>query len=82
PQGALVGYVLRSPFAFADFVIKDVEAARAMKGVKAIFTHADLEGVGLLPCLSQIPSVTPIPNPPWEVLCSKTVRHVGDGVAF
>ena len=82
PDGALVGYVLRSPFAFADFIIKDVSAARAMKGVKAIFTHADLEGVGNLPCLSQVPAVKPIPNPPWEVLCSKTVRHVGDGIAF
>ncbi|MBY0364555.1 MAG: xanthine dehydrogenase family protein molybdopterin-binding subunit [Phreatobacter sp.] len=82
PDGALVGYVVRSPFAFADFVISDTSAARSMKGVKAIFTHADLEGIGNLPCLSQIPSVTPIPNPPWEVLCSKTVRHVGDGIAF
>ncbi|QCK88126.1 xanthine dehydrogenase family protein molybdopterin-binding subunit [Phreatobacter aquaticus] len=84
PEGALVGYVLRSPYAFADFTIKDVSAARAMKGVKAIFTHADLEGVGLLPCLSQVPTKDdkPIVTPPWEVLCSKTVRHVGDGVAF
>ena len=46
PPGALVGYVLRSPFAFADFVIRDVSAARAMKGVKAVFTAADLEGIG------------------------------------
>jgi carbon-monoxide dehydrogenase large subunit len=84
PQGALVGYVLRSPYAFADFTITDTSTARAMKGVKAVFTAADLEGVGNLPCLSQVPTKDnkPIANPPWEVLCSKTVRHVGDGIAF
>lgn len=84
PEGALVGYCLRSPYAFADFTITDVTAARAMKGVKAIFTAADLDGVGTIPCLSQVPAKDgkPIPNPPYEVLCSTTVRHVGDAIAF
>jgi carbon-monoxide dehydrogenase large subunit len=84
PVGALVGYVLRSPYAFADFVIKDISAARAMKGVKAILTAADMAGIGPVPCLSVVPTKNgqPIPVPPQEVLCSKTARHVGDGIAF
>lgn len=84
PAGALVGYVVRSPHAFADFVIRDVAAARAMKGVRLVLTHADVADLGVIPCLSQVPTKDgkPIPQPPYEVLCSTTVRHVGDGVAF
>ncbi|CEJ15013.1 Carbon monoxide dehydrogenase large chain [bacterium YEK0313] len=84
PEGALVGYVLRAPYAFADFTITDTSAARAMKGVKAVFTADDLEGIGHLPLMSVVPTKSgkPIVAPPWEVLCSKTVRHGGDGIAF
>jgi aerobic carbon-monoxide dehydrogenase large subunit len=84
PEGALVGFVLRSPHAFADFTITDTSAARAMKGVKAVFTAEDLTELGTLPCLSEVPtkSGAKIVNPPWEILCSRTVRHVGDGIAF
>jgi len=82
PEGTLVGYVVRSPYAHADFRITDTSAARAMKGVKAIYTAEDVTELGPLPCVSQVPSKTPIAHPTWEILCSKTVRHVGDGVAF
>lgn len=82
----LVGYVLRSPHAFAKINGMDAEAARAMPGVAAIYTVADLraKGVGDLPC------VIPLKNrdgsdradPPRPALADGFVRHVGDPVAF
>ena len=84
PDRALVGYVLRSPHAHADFDIGDLTAARAMKGVKLILTASDLEHLGPVPCLAPLPNsdgsqsyTAHIP-----ILCAKTVKHVGDAVAF
>ncbi len=84
PANALHGFVLRSPHAHATFTMKNVDAARAMKGVKLILTAADLTHLGNLPLVAVVPNGdgSTIVAPPWEILCTNTVRHVGEGVAF
>ena len=81
-----VATVLRSPHAAARITTMDVEAARALPGVLAIYTGADLtaDGIGGIPC------GVPITNRdgskraevPHHALASGAVRHVGDPVAF
>ena len=84
--GMLIGVVLRSPHAAATIFAIDTAAAKAMPGVKAVYTSADLnaDGIGGLPC------AVPMTNrdgsagamPPHPVLADGVVRHVGDPVAF
>ena len=84
--GQLHGIVLRSPHAAATIVSIDTQAARAMPGVAAIYTSADLDadGIGELPCLAQIKNRdgTPMQNPGHPVLARGAVRHAGDPVVF
>jgi carbon-monoxide dehydrogenase large subunit len=84
PDRALVAYVLRSPHAHADFDIGDLTTARGMKGVKLILIASDIEHLGDVPCLAALPnkdgSQSFVAHTP--VLCKKTVKHVGDAVAF
>jgi carbon-monoxide dehydrogenase large subunit len=76
---------LRSPFAHARIVSIDVAAARAMPGVVAVFTGADLAQAGLQP----IPPVAGFPGPggrppasaPQRALAHEVVRFVGEAVA-
>src|SRR3981189_1278039 len=42
PQGVLPAAILRSPYGHARFGSVDVSAARALPGVRAVFTAADL----------------------------------------
>ena len=84
-SGALHGVVARSPHAHARIVALDVEKARAMPGVAAVFTGADLaaDNIGPLPCaVTQIPMVTPLVVPPCHALAREIVRYVGEPVAF
>jgi xanthine dehydrogenase molybdopterin-binding subunit B len=80
----LHGVVLRSPHRHA--LIGGIEAAtaRAMSGVRGVFTAADLDkdGVGPLPCIAQIVTVAPIIVPARRALARDRGRHVGDPVAF
>jgi len=80
----LVGYVLRSPYAHADFVIKDLEAAKAVKGVKLILTAADLTDLGDVPCLAPMPNSDGTQNHVANIpiLAKNAVKFVGDAVAF
>jgi len=84
--GALRGYVLRSPHAHARIRSIDTTAARALPGVRAIFTAADLaaEGLGELPCTIPLTNRdgTPRAETPRYALAAEVVRHVGDPVAF
>ncbi|MDW8398245.1 MAG: xanthine dehydrogenase family protein molybdopterin-binding subunit [Acetobacteraceae bacterium] len=86
PAGALRGYVLRSPHAHAAIRGIETAAARAMPGVHAVFTAADLaaEGLGELPCTIPLANRdgTPRAETPRFALASDLVRHVGDPVAF
>ncbi|MDB5546933.1 MAG: xanthine dehydrogenase, molybdenum binding subunit apoprotein, partial [Tardiphaga sp.] len=80
PAAALHALVLRSPHAHATFTI-DVAAAKALPGVAAILTAADVADLGGLPCVFNLPD-NPFTGPPYAILADKIVRHVGDAVAF
>jgi len=78
----LHAHVVRSPHAFARITRLDLEAARAVPGVVAVLSEADLaaDGIGDLPCVTVIDAVEPIIVPPHPVLAHGIVRHVGDPV--
>src|SRR3954471_6691568 len=82
--GQLHGVVLRSPHGHAAIEGIDIAAARAMPGVRGVFTAADLDadGIGPLPCIAQVATVAPMVAPPRFALARDRVRHVGDPVAF
>ncbi len=77
--------ILRSPHAHAAIRGIDLARAKAMPGVIAIFTGADMaaENIGGLPCGWQIHNKdgSPMAEPPHPVLAVGKVRHVGDPVA-
>ena len=81
PAGTLHAVVLRSPHAFASFKITDTKAAAAMPGVRLVMTAEDTAELGKFPVMFPLPGVTITP-PPYEILASKEVRHVGDAIAF
>ena len=81
--GQTYAYFVRSSHAFADIRSIDTEAAKAMPGVLAVLTAADMEGIGNI---SQHPPLAGrggqkliIPHRP--ALAGETVRHVGEAVA-
>ncbi len=84
--GMLFGVVLRSPHAAAKISAIDTSAAKAMPGVRGLYTGADLEadGIGGLPCAALVNNRDGSPQaaPPHPVLARGAVRHVGDPVAF
>jgi carbon-monoxide dehydrogenase large subunit len=86
PQRALRAAVLRSPHAHAKFKIVSVDAAKALPGVKLILTAADVTHFRNLACRAAA-FIKPVNEPsihvpPYEVLCTNEVRHVGDAIAF
>ncbi len=83
PADAAWLHVLRSPHAAARIRGIDATAARAMPGVLAVLTAADLDVPGLLRCVTprQRRGGGPLVQPPWRVLPAEAVRHVGDAVA-
>ena len=84
--GALCGVVLRSPHAHARINAIDTAAAKALPGVRAIYTAADFaaDGLGGLPCAAPVTNRdgSDMPLPPHPVLAAGVARHVGDPVAF
>src|SRR5438270_7899528 len=82
--GQLHGIVLRSPHGHAAIDGIDTAAARAMSGVRGVISAHCVypDGVGPLPCISQVATVAPIIVPPRRALARDRVRHVGDPVAF
>jgi len=70
--GALLGGVLRSPHAHARIAHLDVLQARAIPGVRAALTAADIPGQNLIPLIQA----------DWPVLAGEFVRHVGEPVAL
>lgn len=78
--GMLHAAVLRSPHAHAKIRSIDVSAARALAGVVAVFTHADLGAAG-----KEIPLLQPNPllvARTQLLLAHDEVRYVGEPVAF
>ncbi|HEY7975340.1 MAG TPA: molybdopterin cofactor-binding domain-containing protein, partial [Ktedonobacterales bacterium] len=79
--GMLQMTVLRSPYAHARIVRIDTTKARALPGVRAVYTAKDLEGmVGPMPCAWLIPEAD-LKVPVYTALASDKTRFVGDGVA-
>ena len=74
---------LRSEIAHGLLKGIDSAAAEAMPGVIRIFTGADFENVGGLPCGWQVTDRhgDPMQEPPHPVLARGKVRHVGDPIA-
>ncbi len=82
-RGQAYVHFLRSDVAHGTLKGVDTSAAEAMPGVIRIFTGADFEGVGGLPCGWQITDRqgNPMQEPPHPVLAQGKVRHVGDPIA-
>ena len=84
--GQAYGVLVRSPLAHARIGEIDTADAKAMLGVLAVYTAADLaaDGIGDIPCLAPVPGKddTETILPPNPVLARDAVRHVGDPVAF
>lgn len=76
-------YFLRADVAHAKINGMNIDAAAAMPGVVRIFTGADFEGVGGLPCGWQIHSKdgSPMHEPPHPVIAQGKIRYVGEIVA-
>jgi aerobic carbon-monoxide dehydrogenase large subunit len=74
--------VVRSPHGHAAIERIDGAAARAVPGMRGLFTAADLAGLGPLPCPFELEMVEPLIVPPRFALARDRVRHVGDPVAF
>src|SRR3954453_6040728 len=82
--GAAHGVFVRSPHAFAAIRSIDTAAARAMPGVLAVLTAADLarEGVGNVSVIAPVPNGAGLVVPFRPALAGDMVRHVGDAVAL
>jgi CO/xanthine dehydrogenase Mo-binding subunit len=80
-EGALESCLVRSPYAHARIKSIDVSAARAMPGVAAVYTAADLPFGALdLPLLIPHPNLTH--GRTQKCLASTIVRYTGEPVAF
>ena len=66
---------VRSPFAHAKVLSVDASAAKAMEGVLAVYTAADVEHLGTLVAQVPVGKVRPLLN-------GDTVKHVGEAVAM
>ena len=86
PEGALQGYLLRSPVAHAEITELDVSQARDAPGVHLVVTAADLVAAGLANAIpftvidSEDGSKAAAPRRP--ILAEGRVRFVGEPVAF
>ncbi|MDB5316403.1 MAG: carbon monoxide dehydrogenase [Rhodospirillales bacterium] len=84
--GAGHGVVLRSPHAHARILSLDTADAKAMPGVLAVITGADMQeaDLGEVPCVIPLKNTngTPRADTPRLALATDMVRHVGDPVAF
>lgn len=76
-------YFLRSDMAHGRIKNIDTSAAENMSGVVRIFTGADFEGIGSIPCGWQVTDRhgEVMQEPAHPVLAIGKVRHVGDPIA-
>jgi carbon-monoxide dehydrogenase large subunit len=83
--GALACTLVRSPHAHAAIRRIDAAAARAMPGVVAVFTGADMAADGVAPMrplwVVRSRDGSPMAEPARFALARETVRHVGEPVA-
>ncbi|MDA1226749.1 MAG: xanthine dehydrogenase family protein molybdopterin-binding subunit [Chloroflexi bacterium] len=76
--GMLYMSLVRCPYAHANIKSIDSSAAKAMKGVVAVYTGEELaERLGSLPCGWVVPDTKEVPHPPLAI---GKVRCVGEAV--
>jgi len=82
-RGQAYVHFVRSDVAHGRINGIDTAEAEAMPGVIRVFTGADFEGVGGLPCGWQVTDRhgNPMQEPEHPVLAQGKVRHVGDPIA-
>ncbi|HKK97987.1 MAG TPA: xanthine dehydrogenase family protein molybdopterin-binding subunit, partial [Marivita sp.] len=82
-HGQAYVHFLRSDVAHGKINSIDTSEAEGMPGVVKIFTGADFEGVGGIPCGWQVTDKhgEPMQEPAHPVLAQGKVRHVGDPYA-
>jgi carbon-monoxide dehydrogenase large subunit len=84
PEGQVFLRFVRSTSAHARLLSVDVEAAKAMPGVLAVFTGADLDAAGVRPIAVapafRRPDGAPMATPPKRALALDVVRFVGEAV--
>ena len=75
---------VRSPYAHAKILNVDITAAKAMPGVVAIYTGADVAAVNGVPCGWQVnfKNGDTMKEPKHPLLVADKARHVGDAVAI
>ena len=75
---------VRSQYAHAKILSVDVSAARAMPGVVAIYTGADVANVNGVPCGWQVnfKNGDTMKEPKHPLLVADKARHVGDAIAI
>ena len=86
PEGALFGYVLRSPVAHGEITELDLDDARGAPGVHLVLSAADLAAAGLANAMK----FSTVKNrdgsdgaaPARPILAEGRVRFVGEPVAF
>jgi carbon-monoxide dehydrogenase large subunit len=83
--GQLHAVLLRSPYAHARIRAIETAPARALPGVVAVYTGADLVAAGVkampTPCPFPRPDGKPSVSPPMFPLATDTVRFAGEAVA-
>jgi carbon-monoxide dehydrogenase large subunit len=79
--GQLWAAWVRSPEAHAKIVSIDTSAAKAHAGVRAVYTHEDLDMDAGLP-MAWVPPGIEVNTPDHWVLAKDEVKHVGDPVAL
>ncbi len=84
PENTLHAAFLRSPHAHAQFSFGDLAAVRAMPGVRAVYTLADLSNLGGLRCIWPINNAdgSLTPPKPYPIMADGETFHVGDIVAM
>ncbi|PKP79439.1 MAG: xanthine dehydrogenase, partial [Alphaproteobacteria bacterium HGW-Alphaproteobacteria-2] len=86
PEGALVGYFIRSPVAHGILRGLDAEAARALPGVSAVLTADDLKAAGVTNHIEAMRvknrDGSRGAGPQRPVLAEGRVRHLGEPVAL
>lgn len=84
--GQLYGVMVRSPVAHGVLKALNTDDARAMPGVRAIITKADLIEAGVKPMAANVMGSnrdgSPVPKPVQYALADDRVRYVGDPIAF
>src|ERR1700741_3049521 len=82
PQQTYASFV-RSPYAHAKILSVDTSAAKAMPGVVAIYTGADVANINGVPCGWQVnfKNGDTMKEPKHPLLVADKVRHTGDAIA-